>query len=112
VNADKNEFYEILHMLDKISDIFISEVNNLKKKLKFYELKPELRSCTLKFYEETLVPLFKEKSVISLLDIINRTKRKKCTIQTYLSELYRYKFINRIRNDQGDKRTKLFEKMI
>lgn len=110
MNADKNELYEILYMLDKISDQFLKEINILKKRLNFSELKPELRKCSQKFYENTLIPLFKENKIISLNNIINNSKIKKNTIQAYLSELYRHGLIKRIKNDKGDKRTKLFVK--
>ena len=111
MSNDKNELYEIIIMLDRISNKFVNEINNLKIKLKVSELKPEIRTCSKKFYEKILVPLFREKENISLLDIFEKTKIKKCTIQTYLGELYKYRFINRIKNEEGDKRTKLYEKV-
>ena len=111
MNTDKNESYEILYMLDRISDEFFKEINKLKKKLKLYEIKPEIRKCSQKFYEEILVPLFEEKNKISLLDITEKTNKRKSTILNYLSELWRYKYIKRSKNEEGDSRTRLYEKM-
>ena len=112
MDTDKNNSYEILYMLDRISENFTKEIENLKKKLKLYEDKTELRQCSLKFYNETLVPLFEQKKLISLLDISKNTTKKKNTILNYLSELSKYKYVNKIKNEKGDKRTKLLEKMI
>ncbi|KKM19524.1 hypothetical protein LCGC14_1654790 [marine sediment metagenome] len=112
MDADKNSSYEILYMLDRISEKFTKEIENLKKKLKLYENKPELRQCSLKFYKETLAPLFEQKEFISLSDISKNTTKKRNIIQNYISELSKYKFVNKIKNEEGDKRTKLLEKMI
>lgn len=111
MDTDENESYEILYMLDRISDEFFKEINKLKKKLKFYEVKPEIRKCSKKFYKETLVPLFEEKKRISLFDIIKKSEKGKSTILNYLSELWRYKYIKKSKNEEGDKRTKLYEKI-
>ncbi len=43
MDPDKNKSYEILYMLDRISKKFTKEIENLKKKMKLYEDKPELR---------------------------------------------------------------------
>jgi len=111
MDTDKNKTYEILFMLNRISEKFTNEIKNLKKKLKVYEAKPELRQCSLKFYEETLIPLFERNKSISLPDISKNTKKKRNTILNYLSELSRCNYVNKIKNEKGDRRTKLFQKM-
>lgn len=112
MDTDKKDYYEILYMLDRISNHFIKELDKIKLKLKLVEVRPELRKCSRKFYYDILVPLFEEKEKISLLDIKKKTQIKKTTIQSYLSELWNNKYINKIRNEKEDKRTKLYEKMV
>ena len=111
MNTDKNESYEILYMLDRISEEFFNEINKLKQKLRLYETKPEIRKSSLKFFEETLVPLFEEKIKVSLIDIEKKADKEKNTILNYLSELWRNKYIKKSKNVEGDGRTKIFEIM-
>ena len=77
MKTDKNSSYEILFILDKISEQFTYEIKKLKRKMNLNELKPELRQSTLKFYEGTLVPLFERKKRLSLIDISENTKKKR-----------------------------------
>lgn len=111
MDTDKKEYYEILYMLDRISDRFNKELNKIKIKLKLDEVRPELRKCSYSFYYDILVPLFEEKEKITLSDIRTKTQMKKSTIQNYLSELWKNKYINKIRNEREDKRTKLYKKI-
>jgi len=111
MDTDKNVSYEILYMLDRISEEFFKEINKLKQKLKLYEIKPEIRKCSQKFFEETLVPLFESKIKISLTDIEKKTDVVKSTILNYLSELWRNKYIKKSINAEGDRRTKIYEIM-
>ncbi len=111
MNTDKNESYEILYTLDRISEEFQKEINKLKKKLKLYEFKPEIRECSHRFFEETLIPLFEVQEKISIYEIMEETDKKKSTIQNYISELWKNKYIRKNKNLKGDKRTKIYEKM-
>jgi len=111
MDTDKNESYEILYMLDRISEEFFNEIKKLKQKLKLYETKPEIRKCSQKFFEETLLPLFEEKIKISVSDIKKKTDIEKNTILNYLSELCRNKYIKKSKNVEGDGRTKIYEIM-
>ncbi len=112
MDTDKKEIYEVLYILERISINFINEINKLKEKLHLHEVKPELRKCTYKFYNKILDPLFEKKEKISLNEIINVAHIKKGTIQIYLGELWKYNYINKIKNEKEDRRTKLYEKKI
>ena len=111
MNTDKNLSFEILYALDRISEEFLKEIVRLKKKLKFDEFKPEIRKCSQRFFEETLTPLFEAKEKITIYEIMEKTDKKKCTIQNYIGELCRNEYIKKSKNLKADKRTKLYEKM-
>ena len=95
MDADKNVSYEILYTLDRISEEFLKEINKLKKKLKLYEFKPEIRECSQRFFEETLTPLFEAKEKLTIYEIMEETDKKKSTIQNYIGELWRNKYIKK-----------------
>ena len=105
--SDKKEVYAFFITLERISNKINTEINNLKKKLKY---EPEIRNCSNRFFEEILKLLFNKNGTISLDDIIDKSDRKKTTLLSYLSELNKYGYIVRKRNHLGDKRTKLYEK--
>ncbi len=108
--SDKKEFYYFLITLERISTKINIEITNLKKKLKISEYKPEIRNCSYNLYNKILIPLFNEKASISLQEIIEKSDKKKPTILCYLSELYKNGYILKIKNQYGDKRTKLYKK--
>ena len=108
--SDKKEVYTFFMALERISNKINTEINNLKKKLEVPENKPEIRTCSYRFFEDVLKPLFNEKGTISLEDIIDKSNRKKTTLLCYLSELNKYEYIVKTKNDNGDKRTRLYKK--
>ena len=108
--SDKKEVYAFFITLERISNKINTEINNLKKKLKVSEIKPEIRNCSNRFFEDVLKPLFNEKGTISLEDIIAKSIRKKSTLLCYLGELDKYGYIIKTKNELGDRRTKLYRK--
>jgi len=108
--SDKKEVYAFFITLERISNKINTEINNLKKKLKVSEYRPEIRNCSNRFFEDVLKPLFNEKGTISLKDIIDKSDREKSTLLNYLSELNKYGYIKKTKNHLGDKRTRLYEK--
>ena len=108
--TDKKEVYAFFITLERISNKINAEINNLKKKLKVSEYQPEIRTCSNRFFEDVLRPLFNEKGFISLEDIIAKSVLKKNTILCYLGELDKYGYIEKSKNELGDKRTKLYRK--
>ena len=108
--SDKKEVYAFFITLERISNKINTEINNLKKELKVPEIKPEIRNCSNRFFEDVLKPLFNEKGTISLKDIIDKSDREKSTLLNYLSELNKYGYIKKTKNHLGDKRTRLYEK--
>lgn len=111
MSSDKNEIYELLSALERISNKIDIEINKLKKKLDIPDLKPKIRSCSYKLFEYILEPLFNEKETITLQEIIKKSGKKKATILCYLNELWKYGFIFKFRNLKGDKRTKLYKRI-
>ena len=111
MSSDKNEIYELLTALERISNKIDIEVNKLKKKLKIPDIKPKIRACSYELFENVLKPIFMEKEIVSLQEIIKKSGKKKTTLLCYLSELFNYGFIYKIRNLRGDKRTKLYKEV-
>jgi len=76
------------------------------------EYEPKPRKCSYSLLERILMPLFEEKEVITLEDIIKKSGKKKNTVLCYLSELTKHKLILKEKNLKDDKRTKLYKKVL
>ena len=110
MHSDKNEFFEFLTTLERISNKINDEISILKKKLKISDYEPKLRKCSYNLLENILMPLFDEKETVTLDEIIKKSGKKKTTVLCYLSELYKYRRISKAKNIDGDKRTKIYKK--
>ncbi len=110
--SDKKDLFDFITSLEKISVKINDEIKLLKKKLKFIEYAPKPRKCSHNLLENILNPLFEEKEVISLEDIIKKSGKKKTTLLCYLSELVKHELIIKTKNLKGDKRTRLYKKTL
>lgn len=111
--SDKKEIYEIVRTFESIVSKINTEINNLKQKLKIYDLKPEINKCYKDFYENILISLFKEKAVLTREEIYKKiiqnsksSKKKlirRTTVSCYLSQLLKHNYIEIVK-DVNDKR--------
>ena len=111
MDADKKFFFEVVNLLDKISNKFNSELSALKRKINYAVFKTPLKSYHIKFLHNILIPLSDKKPTFSILDIESVCKKTKplakSTIRCYLSVLKRNDHI-KIKKTQ-DKRSHLYE---
>ena len=112
MSSDKKDIFDFLTSLERISTKINIEIKFLKKKLKISEYEPKLRNSSYNLLDNILMPLFEEKEFITLEDIIKKSGKKKNTILCYLSELVKHKLILKEKNLKGDKRTKLYKKVL
>ena len=110
MSSDKKELFEILRSLDFISKQINSEIAFLKRRLNYSIEDLSMNKYVLDFYTQVLEPLFDESNGITLDDIKNKTEKKPNTIRNYLSELNRYGYISKSKNNEVDKRTRLYFK--
>ena len=110
MDSDKNEIFEFLTALERISTKINDEISFLKKKLDISDYEPKLRNCSRSLLENILIPLFEKKEMITVDEIINKSGKKKTTILCYLSELDKYGRISKCKNFKGDKRTNIYKK--
>ena len=110
MSSDKKELFEILRTLDSISKKINDEITFLKIKLNYSIEDLSIKKYVLNFYENVLEPLFDELNGITLEDIQNKTDKKPNTIKNYLSDLNRYGYISKTKNNEIDKRTRIYYK--
>ncbi len=110
MSSDKKELFEILRTLDFISKNINSEIALLKRKLNYSIEDLSIKKYVLNFYNQVLEPLFDELNGVTLDDIQNKTDKKPNTIKNYLSKLTRYGYISKTKNNEDDKRTRIYYK--
>ena len=93
MDADKKFLFDVVILLDKISNKINSELSKLKKKINYAVIRPPLENYHITFLYNTLIPLSDKKPTFSIEDVTlmcEKTKPlKESTIRCYLSALKR-----------------------
>ncbi len=113
---DKKNLFEIIRVMEKVSQKFEKEITYLKKKVNYSDLTIGIEDCYKKFYERALKPIFMKKIEITKEEIekfveLRNLKYAKNTITCYLSNLSKNNIL-RMKPDQNDRRKKLYMKNI
>ncbi len=111
MDADKKSLFEVVNLLDKISNKINSELSSLKRKINYTVFKIPLKNYHKNFLKNILIPLSDKKPTFSIMDIellCKKTKPlEKSTIRCYLSALKRNNLI--IIKKTQDKRGHLYK---